>query len=174
MKITGDRLRLSASDVANFLACQHLTRLDLLRAHGRLQPPQAFDLGFEDLVKRGEAHEQAVLAEFRAAGWRVAEIPPGPEAGAAAATAAAIRDPAPDVPGQRPLPRLGIRHPHLTASRAGSACGQVALIPGALLAAEVGRAGWASRREPPAGRQHLHLVPRPRPAPPRVRRTARA
>jgi len=29
MKITEGRLRLSASDVANFLACQQLTQLDL-------------------------------------------------------------------------------------------------------------------------------------------------
>jgi len=92
VKITDDRLRLAASDVANFLACQHLTRLDLLRAHGQLQPPAAVDLGFEDLVKRGEAHEQAVLADFREEGWQVTEIPPGPEAAGAAATLAAIRD----------------------------------------------------------------------------------
>ena len=92
MKITGDRLRLSASDVANFLACQHLTRLDLLRAHGRLQPPQVCDLGFEDLVRRGEEHERAVLAGFRADGWQVIEIPDRQEGDAAAATTAAIRD----------------------------------------------------------------------------------
>jgi predicted RecB family nuclease len=92
VKITGDRLRLSASDVANFLACQHLTRLDLLRAHGELQPPQLYDLGFEDLVKRGEEHERAVLAGFRADGWQVIEIPDRPEGDAAAATSAAIRD----------------------------------------------------------------------------------
>ena len=70
MKITDDQLRLSARDDANFLACQHLTRLDLLRARSRLQPPEAFELGFEDLVRRGEAHEQAVLADFRARGWQ--------------------------------------------------------------------------------------------------------
>lgn len=89
MKITGGRLRLAASDVANFLACPHLTRLDLLRAHGELAPPAAVDLGFEDLVRRGEAHEREVLARFRADGYQVTEISPGP--GAAAGTLAAIR-----------------------------------------------------------------------------------
>ena len=74
MKIIGDRLRLSASDVANFLGCQHLTRLDLLRARGVLDPPHAFDVGFQDLVARGEVHERTVLDQFRAEGREVTEI----------------------------------------------------------------------------------------------------
>ena len=74
MKITESRLRLSASDVANFLACQHLTQLDLQMAQGRLRPPHEFDIGFQDLVRRGEAHETAVLDRFRAEGREVVEI----------------------------------------------------------------------------------------------------
>jgi len=92
VRLDGGRLRLSASDVANFVACGHLTRLDLLHARGEIQPPHVFDVGFEDLVARGEAHEAAVLQRFRAAGWNVAEIPKGPERDAAHATLAAIRD----------------------------------------------------------------------------------
>src|SRR5713101_3778789 len=88
MKITGSRLRLSASDVANYLACQHLTRLDLRKAQGTLRPPHAFDIGFQDLVQRGEAHEKAVLDRFRADGREVVEITEA--ANAAEATAAAI------------------------------------------------------------------------------------
>ena len=91
MKITGGRLRLSASDVANFLACQHLTRLDLLTARGELRAPEAFDLGFQDLVERGEVHERAVLEQFRADGLHVAEIGAGGDAEAARATREAIR-----------------------------------------------------------------------------------
>jgi hypothetical protein len=34
MKIIERRVRLAASDVANFLACRRLTQLDLLRARG--------------------------------------------------------------------------------------------------------------------------------------------
>jgi hypothetical protein len=56
----------AASDVANFLACGHLTRLDLLSARGQLRPPHEYDAGFHDLVARGEAHERAVLAGFLA------------------------------------------------------------------------------------------------------------
>lgn len=93
VKLVGGRLRLSASDVANYVACGHLTRLDLLHARGEIQPPHAFDIGFEDLVARGEAHERAVLARFRADGWRVAEIPESaPQAEAVQAMLAAIDD----------------------------------------------------------------------------------
>ena len=92
MRLDGERLRLSASDVANFVACGHLTRLDLLRARGEIRPPRAFDLGFADLVARGEAHEAAVLQRFRAVGWRVAEISAEPDVDAARATLEAIRD----------------------------------------------------------------------------------
>jgi predicted RecB family nuclease len=90
MRITGGGVRLAASDVANFLACQHLTRLDLLRARGQLHPPYESDLGFRELVERGEAHERAVLGRFRADGWRVAEIAEATEAEAARATRRAI------------------------------------------------------------------------------------
>ncbi len=74
MKITEGRLRLAASDVANFLACQQLTLLDLRAARGELRPPRQVDLGFEDLVRRGEEHERAVLARFRADGHEVADL----------------------------------------------------------------------------------------------------
>ena len=59
MKITEGRVRLAASDVADFLACRRLTQLDLLRARGELRPPRQFDIGFQDLVLRGEVHERA-------------------------------------------------------------------------------------------------------------------
>jgi len=92
VKFVGGRLRLSASDVANYVACGHLTHLDLLHARGEIRLPHPFDIGFEDLVARGEEHEAAVLTRLRANGWQVAEIAAGPEADAAAATLAAIND----------------------------------------------------------------------------------
>jgi uncharacterized protein len=92
VKITDGRLRLSASDVANFLACQHLTRLDLLQARGELDPPEEFDIGFRELVERGEAHERAVLDRLRADGCQVAEIGVMPESEAVSATREAIAD----------------------------------------------------------------------------------
>jgi uncharacterized protein len=74
VRISAGQLRLSASDVANFLACQQLTQLELRRARGELSPPQEVDLGFLDLVRRGEEHEREVLDQFRASGLAVTEI----------------------------------------------------------------------------------------------------
>ncbi len=89
MKIIEGRVRLAASDVANFLACQRLTQLDLLRARGELRPPREFDIGFQDLVRRGEVHERGVLEQFRVDGYDVVDVS-GTEDGAGA-TAEAIR-----------------------------------------------------------------------------------
>ena len=91
MKITDGRLRLSASDIANHLACPHLTQLDRQKAQGRLRPPHERDIGLEDLVRRGEVHERAVLARFRADGHEVVAIGVIADAEAVKATAEAIR-----------------------------------------------------------------------------------
>src|SRR6202041_484099 len=90
MKIVEGRVRVAASDVANFLACQELTQLDLRAARGVLRPPDPGELGFEDLVRRGEEHERAVLKGFAADGWEVADL--GGAGDPAGATAAAVRD----------------------------------------------------------------------------------
>jgi len=87
MKVIEGTLRVAASDVANFLACQELTQLDLRRARGTLQPPHPRDLGFEDLVRRGEEHERGVLERFRADGLEVADLTGAP----VGATAEAVR-----------------------------------------------------------------------------------
>jgi uncharacterized protein len=92
VKIASGQLRLSASDVANFVACQHLTRLDLLKARGELDPPHRLDIGFQDLIKRGEAHERQVLARLQADGRHVVAVGEGSDADMARATAAALRD----------------------------------------------------------------------------------
>jgi predicted RecB family nuclease len=92
MRIIEGQVRLSASDVANFLACRHLTRLDLLRSRGIVHPPYFSDAGFDDLVERGKVHEKNILQGFRDRGLQVIEIPPsqGNVADGAAATAAAV------------------------------------------------------------------------------------
>ena len=89
MKVTDGRVRVAASDVANFLACRRLTQLDLARARGELRPPREFDIGFRDLVRRGEVHERAVLERFRADGLDVADVSGAEDE--AGATAEAIR-----------------------------------------------------------------------------------
>src|ERR1035438_6258837 len=89
MKLIGGRVRLAASDVANFLACRRLTQLDLLRARGELRAPREFDVGFEELVRRGEVHERGVLERFRADGLDVVDVSSAQDG--ALATAEAIR-----------------------------------------------------------------------------------
>jgi uncharacterized protein len=71
MRLVENRLRYSASDLANFLACRHLTRLDVASAHGLVKKPRTRDLGAEALARRGEQHEARVLAGLRELGWHV-------------------------------------------------------------------------------------------------------
>jgi predicted RecB family nuclease len=71
--VDGD-LSYSASDFSNFLACRHLTRLELAAAHGKKERPLVKDVGFEALVRRGEEHEARVLKEFRERGWAITTI----------------------------------------------------------------------------------------------------
>ena len=93
MKFTDGQLRLAATDLSNFLACRHLTRLDTLQSHGLLAAPTQFDLGFQKLIERGELHELRVLEGFQGDGCSVVEIPidrDTPDAEKAAATSAAM------------------------------------------------------------------------------------
>ena len=53
MRSVGDRLELSASDLASHLGCRHLTQLDLLVAKGRLTPPRWRDPALDVLQQRG-------------------------------------------------------------------------------------------------------------------------
>src|SRR5581483_4604208 len=65
----------SPSDLTAFLACEHLTRLELAVARGELVKP-AFANPEADLVKRkGEEHEAEFLASLRERGLRVERIP---------------------------------------------------------------------------------------------------
>ena len=94
MKLVDDRLRVSASDTSNFLACRHLTRLDAASARRLLAKPNRKDVGFDALVERGRSHEADVLESFRSKGWSVREIDTNLEDLAAgdSATQAAIAD----------------------------------------------------------------------------------
>jgi predicted RecB family nuclease len=74
VRLIDGSIRLSASDVSNFAACRHLTRLDLARTRGQASPSKAYDLGFQALVERGIGHERAVLQRFRDRGLDVADL----------------------------------------------------------------------------------------------------
>ena len=72
MKVTEDSLRLSATDLANHLACHHLSHLDLAAAQGRLRPPDWFPPDAAVLRERGIEHEDAFLTHLEAQGLSVA------------------------------------------------------------------------------------------------------
>jgi predicted RecB family nuclease len=87
-------LALSPSDLANYLACPHLTQLDVAVQRDELVRP-ARDNAHADLIRRkGEEHEAAFLAKLRAEGRHVVEIERGENGSfedAARATEEALR-----------------------------------------------------------------------------------
>jgi predicted RecB family nuclease len=93
MKRTGGTLRLSATDLANHLACGHLSQLDLTVARGLRRPPDWNSPDAAILRERGEEHEDAFLTHLEAKGLRIARprIDSGDEAGFDR-TLAAMRD----------------------------------------------------------------------------------
>jgi predicted RecB family nuclease len=74
VRLRDGRLRLSASDLANFLSCRHLTRLDVASAHGFVRPPVVHDIGAEALAERGIQHEARVLEGFRNQGRTIQDL----------------------------------------------------------------------------------------------------
>ena len=83
MKLDADTLRLSATDLANHLACRHLTALDRGAAEGRWKPPDWFRPEADVLRQRGLEHERAYLAHLERRGviiTRLDEGAPAPQA----------------------------------------------------------------------------------------------
>jgi predicted RecB family nuclease len=72
MKQVRDTLRLSATDLANHLACRHLSSLDLATARGERTPPEWQSPDVALLAQRGEDHEDAFLAHLAKQGLRIA------------------------------------------------------------------------------------------------------
>jgi predicted RecB family nuclease len=74
MRQSGEFFSFSATEVGNFLACQHLTALELKVAGGELERPAQNDIERRLLEKRGLEHEARVLEYFRAQGRDVVVI----------------------------------------------------------------------------------------------------
>lgn len=74
MKVVDGRLRLSATDLANFGGCRRLTFLDYQFAHERIPAAKFKDPTLDALVERGNKHELAYLEHLRAAGKRVEQL----------------------------------------------------------------------------------------------------
>ena len=77
MKKIKDILILSAADLANHIACRHLTYLNTELATGKLTTPEYYDPTLEIMQERGLAFEQAYLESLRTAGLIISE--PDPE-----------------------------------------------------------------------------------------------
>jgi len=92
VKLDGDTLRLSATDLANHLACRHVTALDRGAAEGRWKPPHWFRPEADVLRQRGLEHERAYLAHLERTGVAITRLPElAPPAEALAQTLAAMR-----------------------------------------------------------------------------------
>src|SRR5919108_3383509 len=73
MQFVDANLRISPSDLNAFLACPHLTTLELAVAREQLKKPFRINLHAELIRRKGEEHERRYLEQLRAAGKRIAE-----------------------------------------------------------------------------------------------------
>jgi predicted RecB family nuclease len=74
MKVSDSDLTLSPSDLSAFLACEHLTSLELRVAHGEIERPEVVDSQGDLIRRKGDEHEARYLATLRGKGQDVAEI----------------------------------------------------------------------------------------------------
>ncbi|MFY9614728.1 MAG: TM0106 family RecB-like putative nuclease [Candidatus Dormiibacterota bacterium] len=74
MQLLEGQLILSPSDLTGFIACEHLTQLELEVTRGERERATRDDPELEILFARGEQHEKAHLAMLRDLGLRVVEI----------------------------------------------------------------------------------------------------
>jgi uncharacterized protein len=74
LQLLDDAIVLSATDLNNFLACEHLTALDLQALRGHVARPVGRPAQAALLAKLGEEHEQAYLERLRADGHDVVKI----------------------------------------------------------------------------------------------------
>jgi hypothetical protein len=63
-----------ATDIANFLACRHISILNREQSEGTLTKIVYSDPGSELLRKLGVEHEQAYLTKLNSLGLRIADI----------------------------------------------------------------------------------------------------
>src|SRR5215469_4169943 len=75
MQLLDEQLILSASDLNNFLACPHLTTLDLAHVRGELEAGPERGADAELLARKGDEFELRYLEALKADGRQVAEIP---------------------------------------------------------------------------------------------------
>src|SRR6185436_13557017 len=74
MQIIDGQPVFSATDLVGFLACEHLTALELAATARLVKRPIRDDAELEVLQQRGMDHEQRYLADLEAKGRRVTRI----------------------------------------------------------------------------------------------------
>src|SRR5688572_5845810 len=74
MRRNSDTFSFSATEVAAFLACPHLTSLELRVAEGELTRPAQNDIERRLLEKRGLEHEARVLDHYKKLGREIVTI----------------------------------------------------------------------------------------------------
>jgi uncharacterized protein len=75
MQLIETRLWLSPSDISGFVACPHLTQLEVRASRGELKRPFLEDDYTELLRRKGEEHEAEYLGRLKAQGLKVVTIP---------------------------------------------------------------------------------------------------
>ena len=81
MRQARNTLRLSATDLANHLACHHLSHLDLAAAYGLRRPPDWYAPDVALLRRLGIEHEAAFLDHLGRQGLRVIRLDEEPDDG---------------------------------------------------------------------------------------------
>jgi uncharacterized protein len=74
VRLSADRLAFSPSDLTAYLACAHLTQVELRVAHGELARPRRDEPQTELIRAKGLEHEAEYLARLREEGRDVVEI----------------------------------------------------------------------------------------------------
>src|SRR5436853_513885 len=92
MRLRGDQLVVSPTDLANFLGCPHRTALERAEADGGPRRPKFDDPLLQTLFKRGADHEARYIESLRAEGREIVDIRPiSDRAAGIAATMHAMR-----------------------------------------------------------------------------------
>tara|TARA_R110002033_G_scaffold170978_1_gene215093 strand:+ start:6230 stop:9628 length:3399 start_codon:yes stop_codon:yes gene_type:complete len=74
LKVVGDQLHFSASDLAGYLNCRHLSGLEHAAAKGNLAKPKYYDPLLEALWERGIKHEHDYVDHLASLGLQVVRI----------------------------------------------------------------------------------------------------
>src|SRR5437667_3268435 len=74
MKILAHGIQLSPTDLANHVACRHLTVLNLAVGHGRIAPSEQTAWFPVSMQRRGEAHERAYVEHLQSQHLRVIDL----------------------------------------------------------------------------------------------------